>query len=335
MPDIAFDHKLAAHCESGTVAGLLNHAGLDISEPMVFGMAGAIFFGYLRLAVLPFPMLAVRSQPGKIRTTIQKNLAMSFNVSRHRKPKAAAEALDSVLDRGIPVAVQVDFFYMDYVPAYARAHFNGHYMIVTGKENGDYLVSDAYSPVLARLSAESLAIARSAKGAFAPKGLMFYVDRPPADPDLEVAIWKGIKHAAFYMLRIPMPFLGVRGIRFFAKKLLQWPKLAGDTERLSHELMKLHILMEDRGTGGGAFRFLYATFLQEASHELNDHAGLAEASERMMTNGDAWRRISLFAARIAKKRDLGTERLTELSEMVLARAAEEEKIFTQLAAMVK
>ena len=42
MSVIPFNHKMAAHCESGTVTALLNYAGLDISEPMVFGVS-AVF----------------------------------------------------------------------------------------------------------------------------------------------------------------------------------------------------------------------------------------------------------------------------------------------------
>ena len=35
MQTIDFDHKLAAHCESGMVTSLLNHSGIEISEAMV------------------------------------------------------------------------------------------------------------------------------------------------------------------------------------------------------------------------------------------------------------------------------------------------------------
>jgi hypothetical protein len=50
MSVIPFNHKMAAHCESGTVTAILNYAGLDISEPMVFGVSSGIFFAYLTTA---------------------------------------------------------------------------------------------------------------------------------------------------------------------------------------------------------------------------------------------------------------------------------------------
>ena len=37
MSIIAYNHKMAAHCESGTVTSLLNNRGLEITEALVFG----------------------------------------------------------------------------------------------------------------------------------------------------------------------------------------------------------------------------------------------------------------------------------------------------------
>ena len=123
-------------------------------------------------------------------------------------------------------------------------------------------------------------------------------------------------------------------MRLFAKKVVGWPGLARDIEHLSHEIMKIELLLEEQGTGGGGFRFIYATFLREASGVLNDD-NLLGMSKRMMEIGDRWRDISLFAARIGKKRDLGEDRLRELSGMITERADDEEIFFNDLYKMVK
>ncbi len=68
MSQIPFRHIMAAHCESGTVTALLNHHGMNITEPMVFGISSGIFFAYLKTPVMDFPMFAVRSMPGQVRT---------------------------------------------------------------------------------------------------------------------------------------------------------------------------------------------------------------------------------------------------------------------------
>jgi hypothetical protein len=58
-------------------------------------------------------------------------------------------------------------------------------------------------------------------------------------------------------------------------------------------------------------------------------------SKKMMAIGDDWRNISYFAAKIGKNRDLGVERLNELSHMINAMADQEQVFFTELYKMVK
>jgi hypothetical protein len=325
-----FEHRMAAHCESGTVSALLRHAGLELSEPMVFGGAGAIFFGYFNSAMLPFPTVVLRSLPGRIRANIEKRTGVRFRRHRFFSSANAMRQLDALLDRGIPVAVQVDFFYMRYIPKYARAHFNAHYVIVVGRRAGHYLISDSYAPQITELEADVLATARFAKGPFSPHGLMFYLDGPvPAAVDQRAMIRKGLLQAAFYMLKVPFSFAGVRGIRYFADQITKWPAITRDEEHLSHEVMMVHIVLEERGTGGGGGRFLYASFLKEAAALLG-HDGLREVSARMMLNGDRWRDISLLVARIGRNRDLGPERLAEVATLIRARADDEETLFRDL-----
>jgi hypothetical protein len=93
--------------------------------------------------------------------------------------------------------------------------------------------------------------------------------------------------------------------------------------------MKINILLEDQGTGGAGFRYMYATFLQQAAEVLN-RPRLKDFSAELMEIGDGWREISLFAARIGKQRDLGPERFKELGELLRQRADMEERFFKEL-----
>jgi hypothetical protein len=330
-----FKHKMGAHCESGTVTGLLNHGGLEITEPMVFGIASGIFFGYFhKMKSFTFPTFIVRNKPGQMRTNISKRTGVRFYTKDFRKPADGMHALDELLQKNIPVGCQVDFFYLDYVPSWERVHINVHYLTVIGKEDDHYIISDAYFPNTVSLSADLLEKARFAGGSMSPKGFLFYPEYIPVYIDYEKAIRKGIKKACFNMLKIPIPFLGVKGIRTFAKKVNEWPKFARDTEHLSHEIMKINILLEDQGTGGAGFRFMYATFLQRAADMIN-LPELKIRSGELMEIGDGWREISLFAARIGKNRDLGPEKLKQLSEMLYDRADAEEKFFKKLSETIR
>jgi len=333
MNPIAYDHKMAAHCETGTVAALLNHSGMEITEPMVFGIAGGIFFGYFKTAQFTFPTFIVRSKPGQIRKNIEKLLGVKMGSSTFKDPVKAEAELDNLLDEGIPVAVQVDFFYMDYLPAWQRVHINVHFVTIIGRNGNKYLLSDIYYPKVVEIEKDTLRKGRFAGGSMAPNGFMFYIKSIPPKPDYEKAIRKGIKKAIFNMLKIPIPFLGVKGIEMFSRKITDWPKYARDEEHLSHEIMKINVLLEDQGTGGAGFRFMFATFLRQASEILKDN-DLFEMSKRMMAIGDGWREISLHAARIGKKRELGPEKLKELSDMIRSRAEAEKEFFTDLKKLV-
>ena len=330
-----FNHKMAAHCESGTIASLLNHGGLHITEPLVFGISSGIFFGYFHnMKSFAFPTFIVRNKPGQMRVNIEKRLGVRFKSYDFKDPAKGKQQLDRLLDNKVPTAAQVDFFYMDYVPSWERVHINVHFLVVIGKEAGRYIISDAYFPKMVELDSTSLEKGRFAGGTMSPKGFIYHLDRLPGEINYNAAIMKGIKKACFYMLHVPIPFLGVKGMRLFAKKVVEWPKFARDTEHLSHEIMKINILLEDQGTGGAGFRFMYATFLQQAS-ELVGKPALKELSGELMKIGDGWREISLFSARIGKNRDLGPDKLKQLSEMIFDRAAVEERFFKSLALAIK
>jgi len=330
-----FNHKMAAHCESGTITSLLNHGGLSITEPLVFGIASGIFFGYFhKMKSFPFPTFIVRNKPGQMRTNIEKRTGVRFKTYDFKDPARGQQTLDQLLLQNIPTAAQVDFFYMDYVPSWERVHINVHFLVVAGKEDSKYNISDAYFPRMVELDASSLEKGRFAGGNMSPKGFIFHLDKLPSDIDYKKAITKGISKACFYMLKIPIPFLGIKGMRMFGRKIVEWPKFARDTEHLSHEIMKINILLEDQGTGGAGFRFMYATFLQQAASIINKPE-LKELSGELMKIGDGWREISLFSARIGKNRDLGPDKLKLLSEMIYDRADVEEKFFKSLSKAIK
>lgn len=334
MNVIPFEHKMAAHCETGTLAGLLHFKGLELTEPMIFGIANGIFFGYFKLPMMIFPTFIVRIRPGEVRKNIEKRLGIKFNTYKYHNQQKAQDDLDTLLAQGIPVAVQVDFFYMDYFPAWNRVHNNVHFITIIGKQDEKYLISDCYYPEKTSIDAEALRKGRFAGGNSAPKGFMFYPTRMPENIDFPKLIVKGIEKSCYNMLKIPVPMVGIKGIRRFAKKVIEWPGLARDIDHLSHEVMKINILLEDQGTGGAGFRFMFATFLRQAAGIMNND-GLKEMSEKMMKIGDDWREISVFAARIGKNRDLGADRFAELSSMIMGRADAEENFFKELNKLIK
>lgn len=327
---IPFEHRMSAHCETGTLSSQLAYHGMNISESMVFGIGSGIFFGYFNNSRFAFPTFIVRNQPGKIRENIGARLGIKFHAESFKTPEKAQAGLDKILEKGIPVATQVDFFFMEYLPQYLRVHINVHFINVVGKNNGNYLISDCYHPRIVELDEQSLIKGRFAGGSMAPNGFLFYPEHIPSEFDYQKAVQKGIKKACFYMLKIPIPFLGIKGMRKFGKHITEWPKLAIDSEDLSHQLSKINVLLEDQGTGGAGFRFMYATFLKQAAEILSKPA-LNDLSKQMMEIGDYWREVSLNAARLGRNRDFEKEHLLGLGKLIDKQADREEAFFKTLA----
>jgi hypothetical protein len=320
---------MAAHCESGTIRNLVAHSGLEISEALVFGISSGIFFGYMKTPMREFPTTFTRIRPGKILENFSKISGVRFVKKRYSDPDKAEQELDAMLEQNIPVGLQVDFFFMDFFPPWHRVHINVHYLVVIGKEGDHYIVSDAYHPTIAKLHRDSLRKGRFAKGSMAPKGLMFYPVDVPKEIPLEKGIRQGIKKTVFNMMKIPMPFVGVKGIRRFGDKISDWPKYARDEDQLAHNIFMITTMLEDQGTGGAGFRYIYASFLDEAATILGEPV-FKEYAKRMMEIGDEWRNISLFASRIAKQRDLGEEKLKEMGKLIGKIAEQEYSFFTVL-----
>jgi hypothetical protein len=242
-------------------------------------------------------------------------------------------ALDSAIDKGIPVGLQAGVYWLPYMPDAMRFHFNAHSLIVYGREGSDYLISDPVLNEPVVCSRKDLMKARFAEGLLAPKGKMYYLSDIPESVDFHRAIEKGIKETCRMMIKAPFPFVGVRGMRCFAKALRQWPEKCGKRKALLH-LGHAIRMQEEIGTGGGGFRLMYAAFLHEAGR-LNSNDQLLELSKKMTAIGDQWRQFALRGARICKGRPAEGDNYDHLSDIILDCAGKEYQVFKDLWEIVK
>ncbi|MFH1937530.1 MAG: BtrH N-terminal domain-containing protein, partial [Bacteroidota bacterium] len=64
---IDYTHHQAGHCESGTTSNLFKHYGMDISEPMAFGIGNGLYFSYIPFLKIQYaPMISFRNIPNTI-----------------------------------------------------------------------------------------------------------------------------------------------------------------------------------------------------------------------------------------------------------------------------
>ena len=88
------------------------------------------------------PLIAFRNTPGKILKNTATRLGVSFETCTFKDPEKGMDALDRIIDKGIPVGVRTGLFWLPYVPIAARIHFNAHNLVVYGRNGNDYLISD-------------------------------------------------------------------------------------------------------------------------------------------------------------------------------------------------
>jgi hypothetical protein len=327
---IDFNHKQAAHCENGVTSNLLHHYKIGLSEPMVFGIGSGLFFSYMPFLKLNgMPVVSFRPWPGKIFDRLTKRLGLKIQRYKFKDKAESMEALDRNLRQGIPTGCIVGVYHLTYFPQVFRFHFNAHNIVVVGRENGEYLVSDPIMPNIERLSYQDLMRVRFAKGTvFTPQGRMYFITGIPASFNLKAAIVSGIQHVCRDMLGIPIPLFGVKGIRYLARHMKKWPQKLGDKKAALY-MGQVVRMLEEIGTGGAGFRFMYAAFLQEAAREL-DQPWLNEMSEEMTAAGDRWREFAIIAGRIFKSRAGQEESYIAASEILLDIANREETIFLRL-----
>lgn len=326
--EIDFKHHQSAHCENGVVSNLLKHKGHNISEPMVFGIGSGLFFIYIPfLKVNHAPAISFRPMPGFIFKRFAKRVGIKIKRFKFRNEKKAQQALDSELQRNNPVGLQVGVYHLTYFPDEYRFHFNAHNMVVYGKENGQYLISDPVMEGVTTLSEKELERVRFSKGAFAPKGHLYYPTQYPEKFDLEKAIIKGIKHTCKDMLA-PVPVVGVNGMRHVAKLIRKWPVKLG-VKKANHYLGQIVRMQEEIGTGGGGFRFIYGAFLQEASEVLNNPK-LKELSKEITEIGDSWRDFAINASRLYKNRSSEIDGYNKVADELMEIANREEAFYKKL-----
>jgi len=335
--EIDFEHRTAAHCENGVTGNLLRYHGYDYSEPLIFGLSASLYFVHLPFIKLAgFPVTSFRPLPGVIFSRVMRLLGFKVHKRIFLSKKNACKKLDSLIEQGIPAGCVVGMYFLPYMPMEYRFHFNAHNICVIGKEGDDYLLSDPVAVEKVTISSRDLQRARFAKGTYPPMGKVYWVKSLPKEaPDINKLVREAILKNCRRMIHEPgpAPFVGVNGFKYLGNKIQHFPKKYGERKAALH-LAQLVRMMEEIGTGGAGFRFLYAAFLQEAASitgitELNDY------SARLTDIGDQWRVFASEAGRIYKNRSSEDVSYSSIGDRLKAIGEQEAQFFADLERVIK
>jgi len=295
---------------------------------MAFGLAAGLMFAYIPFVKLGgLPLIAYRNMPRGIIKGLQKNIGIKMRMHTFSSPEKGTKMLNELLEQGKFVGAQTSVFWLPYFPPEMQFHFNGHNLIVYGRENNEYLISDPVFERPVRCEITALQKARFVKGVMAPKGLLYYPEFVPQEIDFAKILPKVIHKNAKVMLKTPVPIAGVTGIRALARKIR---KLAKKDPRYA-ALFLGHIvrMQEEIGTGGAGFRFIYASFLQEAGNLL-DNKGYSDSSQAMTAVGDEWREFALMIAKAIRNKQGTAVDFNSISDKLLSLADSEAAVYRTL-----
>jgi hypothetical protein len=110
---------------------------------------------------------------------------------------------------------------------------------------------------------------------------------------IERGIVEGIKESCEAMLRPPIKNLGLAGMQKWAKLVIGWLQQFQGMNLLGC-LFNTFVYIEIGGTGGSAFRPMYARFLKESANILHK-AALLEVAELFEASGKLWSKIATAA----------------------------------------
>ncbi|NRQ39816.1 BtrH N-terminal domain-containing protein [Nonomuraea sp. NN258] len=250
------------HSETTTAGTLLRHAGVELSEPMLFGLGEGLSFVYWDSPALEAPFLGGRVKPHVLTEKLADALGFTLDTRETSSPIAAWANVRESLDAGTPVGLRLDSFHLDYFAG--RYHNGAHYVAMTGYDDTRaFLVDTADHGTRVHTTLTSLEHARTATGPMTSHNLSYTLG-PCGETDRTEAVLEAIESTADAFLHPPMQNLGHPGMEKAANHLPTWLE-RGPTSHLTQTAAQV-----EHETA--LFRSMYADFLAEAARLTGDPA---------------------------------------------------------------
>jgi hypothetical protein len=288
MPTVpGYVHTPGHHCGSTALRNLLAFHGIEISEEMAFGLGAGACFYYL---VLPdaSPSRWFNGRTARLEESFRDLTGAALEMRTFAAgDREAWEAARAEVDAGNPALLLTDIYHLDHYGS--SAHFPGHAVVLAGYDDEVAHLSDTAFEDLQTTRLDHLAEARhSGHPAYPLEGHMFTVSAAVDREQLLAAVPRAIAQAAKEMLEPTWgEFAGLPALARLAAEAGSWPQEAEDWQwcaRFAYQVI------ERRGTGGGAFRPMYARFLEEVDRP---EAPLAAAAGTRWTElAEAFRQAS-------------------------------------------
>lgn len=255
-----FDPFDGQHCETTATGSLIKHLGINLSEPMLFGLGQGLGFIYWDMPrLMSFPFLGGRIKQDELTQNLCRNLCLNLEVKESSSITTAWHNVQEKIDLEIPVGLKLDCYHLDYFTN--KIHFAGHYVAMYGYDNTyAYLVDTRQQGSTVKATLRNLELARNEKGPMSSKNRSYSITKTDPISGLEEIIPVAIQRNALDFLNPPIKNIGYKGIEKTSQMIKKW--FERSQEYNQYELTA--VLMERGGTGGALFRNMYRDFLKES-----------------------------------------------------------------------
>ena len=303
------------HCETTATGSLLSHIGIQLSEPMLFGLGEGLSYIFWNMKIMDFPFIGGRVKPDILTENICRNLNLHIEVKETSSVKKAWTNVKTNLDNSTPVGLKMDCYHLDYFTN--KIHFAGHYASIYGYDNVLAYLNDTNQQGRdTKTTLKSLELARNEKGPMSSRNRSYTISRNGDITPLSKAIKAAITNNATEYLNPPISNISYKGIKKTAAEIKKW---FSSSKNIKSDFQTSATLMERAGTGGAIFRNLYRDFLLEAFEILYIDA-IKEAHNAFILIAQKWTQVSELFYLIGETEDLkyvheAADILTELSIM--------------------
>ncbi len=283
----AFKPFVGQHCETTATGSLLKQVGIDLSEPMLFGLGEGLGFIFWKMKTMDFPFIGGRVKTDLLTENLCRNLGLELQVQETSSITKAWNNVKDQLDRGKAVGLKLDSYHLDYFTN--KFHFAGHYVAMYGYDDEfAYLVDTNQQGGKVKTTLKSLELARNEKGPMSSKNRSYIIQQTQPPGDLGTIARKAIKNNAKDFLNPPIRNIGYKGIVKTSTEIKKW---FDATKNVKCDFQTTAMLMERAGTGGSLFRNLYRDFLKECS-ELLDSKEIEEAYQKYSAIAEYWKVVA-------------------------------------------
>lgn len=317
-------HFDGQHCETTATGTLLKQIGIELSEPMLFGLGEGLGFIFWNMKSMNFPFIGGRIKPDILTRNIAQHLHLELSVNETTSVQKAWNSVKKLIDNGQAVGLKLDCFYLEYF--LKPFHFAGHYAAIYGYDDEyAFLVDTRQQGGKVKTSLKSLALARAEKGPMSSKNLFYTLHKTGEKYDLKSSIINAVRNNAQDYINPPIANIGYKGILKTSTEIMKW---FNTSKSIENDFKTTAMLMEKAGTGGALFRNLYRDFLKE-SNDILKLDKLKTGYEAFVEIAKLWTSVSKLFEKVSQTKNF--KYIQQASEILKTISDKEKNVMQMLA----